>query len=56
MYRKQMEMPAEEMKVQLAEDTKGDLRLVELKQQSNKASSSHLWRGTRWSGTGRQRS
>ncbi len=55
-YRSQMEMTAEEMKVRLAEDTHGDLRLVELKQQSSKASGSHVRRWTKWLGTGKQRS
>ena len=56
MYRKQMEMTAEEMKVQLAGNTNGDLRLVELKRQSTKALSSHKdwWR--KWLDTGKQRS
>lgn len=47
-YRKQMEIRAEEMKVQLAETADGDLHLVELKQQSNKASKTQLRRWMRW--------
>ena len=43
-YRKQMEMAAAEMEVQLAESANGELRLVELKQRSNKAPRS-WWRG-----------
>ena len=55
-YREQMEMAAEEMKVQLAEDINGDLRLVELKQLSSKASGPHSRRWMKWLGTGKQRS
>ena len=45
-YRKQMGVTAEEMKVQLAESADGDLHLVEVHQQFEKASSPHLKR--RW--------
>lgn len=55
-YRKQMEMTAEEMKVQLVDTADGSLHLVQLKQQSNKLSKTQLRRWTRLPYTGKQRS
>ena len=48
LYRKQMEMTAEEMKVQLADTVDGSLHLVQLKQQSDKASKTQPRPWTGW--------
>ena len=56
MYQKQMEMTAEEMKVQLIDTADGSLHLVHLKQQSNKTSKAQLRRWMRWLKNGKQRS
>lgn len=53
-YRKQMEKTAEEMKVQLTENTNGGLRLMELKQQLNNKIPGPHW--TNWLDTRKQRS
>ena len=47
-YKKQMEVTAEEMEVQLVEITTGDLHLVEVDRQFNKASKSHSRWWTNW--------